>query len=96
MLGFDGPVGEVSILDEDGKPVTADDQASFSKPAGCTNIMVPIIFPIPQVLVAAALPQGQKSDRACVQGYPVPGAGWTISSVVEFRSVSIMTTGFQS
>jgi hypothetical protein len=27
MLSFDGPVGEVSILDEDGKPVTAGDQA---------------------------------------------------------------------
>jgi hypothetical protein len=26
MLDFDGPVGEVSILDEAGKPVTSDDQ----------------------------------------------------------------------
>jgi beta-xylosidase len=27
MLSFDGPVGEVTILDEDGKPVTEGDQA---------------------------------------------------------------------
>ena len=27
MLSFDGPVGEVSILDEDGKPLQADDHA---------------------------------------------------------------------